>query len=133
MEGGILVRSAKRSEKNSKDVISCIVCFVPNRITHILVGDTWYSPYCLLALYSTQLDRQSATGTMNACASANDSRRVFAENHSSWEGQMWRMVPRSRKKCGGKKFGGWFPDLNPQKSCKIFKNSCRIEKTLKIL
>ena len=65
-----------------------------------IVGDTWYSPYCLLALYSTQLDRQSATGTMNACASANDSRRVFAENHSSWEGQMWRMVP----------------DLNPQKS-----------------
>ena len=78
----------------------------------IVVGDTWYSPYCLLALYSTQFDHQSATGTMNACASANDSRRVFAENHSSWEGQC----------------GGWFPDLNPQKSCKIFKNSCRIQK-----
>ena len=61
-----------------------------------IVGDTWYSPYCLLAEYSTQLDRQSATGTMNACASANDSRRVFAQNHSSWEGQMWRMVPRSK-------------------------------------
>ena len=55
---------------------------------NVIVGDTWYSPYCLLALSSTQLDRQSATGTMNACASANDSRRVFAENHSSWEGQM---------------------------------------------
>ena len=30
MEGGILDRSAKRSEKNSKDVINCIVCSVQN-------------------------------------------------------------------------------------------------------
>ena len=29
MEGGILDRSAKRSEKYSKDVINCIVCPVP--------------------------------------------------------------------------------------------------------
>ena len=37
MEGGILDRSAKQSEKNSKEVINCIVCSVPNRLVQIVV------------------------------------------------------------------------------------------------